>query len=134
MLCDIRAIMGNTVKNRVIAVRKALGLTQREISKGIYVCQSYYANIEQGSRPLNDRVTALLCSQYGVSKEYLLTGKGDMFSGNLADIQLNQLIEIFDKLTPLFRDYILLQVKSLYEVQNRQEGDSKPAQKGKKTT
>jgi len=124
--------MGNTVKDRVIAIRKSLGLTQRAISKGIYVSQSYYANIEQGSRPLNDRVIALLCSQYGVSKEYLLTGKGDMFSGNLADIQLNQLIEIFDKLNPLFRNYILLQVKSLYEVQNQQGRENKPAHKSKK--
>lgn len=120
-------VMGDTVKDRIIAIRKSLGLTQREISKGIYVCQSYYANIEQGSRLVNDRVIALLCSQYGVSKEYLLTGKGDMFSGNLADIQLNQLIEIFDKLNPLFREYILLQVKSLYEVQNQQGEANKPA-------
>jgi transcriptional regulator with XRE-family HTH domain len=124
--------MGNTVKDRVIAIRKSLGLTQREISKGIYVSQSYYANIEQGSRPLNNRVIALLCSQYGVSKEYLLTGKGDMFSGNLTDIQLNQLLDIFDKLNPLFKDYILLQLKTLYEIQQQQNGSPKPTTKNRK--
>jgi transcriptional regulator with XRE-family HTH domain len=132
MLCDRKVILGNTVKDRVIAIRKALGLTQRAISKGIYVSQSYYANIEQGSRPLNDRVVALLCSQYGVSIDYLLNGNGDMFSGNLADIQLNELLEIFDKLNPLFRNYILLQVKSLYEVQQQQGESLKPAKKSKK--
>ena len=132
MLCDIKVIMEKTVKDRVIAIRKSLGLTQRAISKGIFVSQSYYANIEQGSRPINDRVTALLCSQYGVSKEYLQTGRGDMFSGNLADIQLTQLLEIFDKLNPLFRDYILLQTKSLYEVQKQQGGETRTAHKSRK--
>ncbi|MDR1025564.1 MAG: helix-turn-helix transcriptional regulator [Treponema sp.] len=123
--------MGNTIQDRILAVRNALGLTQKAISKGIFVSQSYYANIEQGCRPINDRIIALLCSQYGVSREYLTTGKGEMFSNNLMDIQLNQLFEIFNKLNPLFRDYILLQVKSLFEVQNRQEGEQ-PAHKGKK--
>ncbi|MDR2478702.1 MAG: helix-turn-helix domain-containing protein [Treponema sp.] len=123
--------MGNTVKNRIIAVRNALGLTQKAISKGMYVSQSYYANIEQGSRPVNDRIIALLCSQYGVSKEYLVNGTGEMFSNNLADIQLNQLLEIFAQLNPLFRDYILLQVQSLFEVQNKQAGHNSTP-KGKK--
>jgi transcriptional regulator with XRE-family HTH domain len=114
--------MENTIQNRIIAVRNALGMTQKVFCKGIYVSQSYYANIEQGCRPVNDRIIALLCSQYGVSKEYLKTGKGEMFNENLPDIQLNQLLEIFNKLNPLFRDYILLQVKSLFEVQNQQGG------------
>jgi transcriptional regulator with XRE-family HTH domain len=123
--------MENTTQNRIIAVRNALGMTQKVFCKGIYVSQSYYANIEQGCRPVNDRIIALLCSQYGVSREYLTTGKGEMFSENLPDIQLNQLLEIFNKLNPLFRDYILLQVKQLFEVQNQQEGQN-PAHKGKK--
>jgi transcriptional regulator with XRE-family HTH domain len=122
--------MGNTINDRIIAVRTALGLTQKEISKGIFVSQSYYANLEQKCRPVNDRIIALLCSQYGVSKEYLTTGKLPMFSEKLAENQLNELLDIFDKLNPLFRDYILLQIKSLYEVQNKQQGQT--AHKGKK--
>jgi transcriptional regulator with XRE-family HTH domain len=121
--------MENTIKDRIIAVRNALGMTQKVFCKGIYVSQSYYANIEQGSRSTNDRIIALLCSQYGVSKEYLLTGKEPMFSEKLPDIQLNQLLEIFEELNPLFREYILSQVKSLFEVQKKQ---GKPSPKGDK--
>jgi transcriptional regulator with XRE-family HTH domain len=84
------------IQDRFIAVREALGLTQREFCKGIYVSQSYYAQIEGGNRPINDRIVALICSQYGVSKEYLLNGKGEMFRESLPDIQLNQLLEIFN--------------------------------------
>jgi transcriptional regulator with XRE-family HTH domain len=130
MLWNIGFIMEKTIQDRIIAVRNVLGMTQKVFSKGIFVSQSYYANVEQGSRPINDRIIALICSQYGVSKEYLLMGKGEMFSENLPDIQLNQLLEIFNQLNPLFRDYILLQVKSLFEVQNKQ--GQTPAPKGKK--
>ncbi|MDR0320962.1 MAG: helix-turn-helix domain-containing protein, partial [Treponema sp.] len=60
-----------TIQGRFIAVREALGITQRDFCKGIYVSQSYYAQIEGGKRPVNDRIIALVCSQYGVSKEFL---------------------------------------------------------------
>ena len=110
------------IQDRLIAVREALGITQRDFCKGIYVSQSYYAQIEGGKRPVNDRIVALVCSQYGASKEFLITGKGEMFGKNLPDIQLNQLLEIFNELDPPFRDYILLQIKQLVEAQKKQKG------------
>ena len=118
------------IQDRLIAVREALGITQRDFSRGIYVSQSYYAQIESGKRPVNDRIIALVCSQYGASKEFLRTGKGEMFSKNLSDIQLQQLLEIFSELEPPFKDYIVLQIKQLVEAVKKQ-GNS--ARKGKKT-
>ena len=118
-------------EDRLIAVREALGLTQRDFCAGIYVSQSYYAQIEGGKRPVNDRIIALVCSQYGVSKDYLLTGKGKMFSENLADIQLQQLLETFSELEPPFRDYIVSQIKQLVETVKTQKGPSS-TRKGKK--
>jgi transcriptional regulator with XRE-family HTH domain len=119
-----------TIQDRFIAVREALGITQRDFCKGIYVSQSYYAQIESGKRPVNDRIIALVCSQFGVSKKYLLTGKGKMFSENLADFQLQQLLEIFNELEPPFRDYIISQIKQLGETLKKQKG--RPARKGRK--
>jgi len=95
------------------------------------VSQSYYAQIENGKRPVNDRIIALVCSQYGVSKEYLAAGKGAMFRENLPDLQLQQLLEIMNELEPPFRDYIILQVKQLVEAVKKQKGRS-PTRKGKK--
>jgi transcriptional regulator with XRE-family HTH domain len=119
-----------TIQNRFIAVREALGITQRDFCKGIYVCQSYYAQIESGKRPVNDRIIALVCSQYGVSKKYLLTGKGEMFSENLPDIQLHQLLEIFSELEPPFKDYIVSQIKQLVDAVKKQKGQ--PTRKSRK--
>jgi hypothetical protein len=52
---------------------------------------------------------------YGVSKKFLMTGKREMFNENLADIQLQQLLEIFKELEPPFKEYIVLQIKQLVE-------------------
>jgi transcriptional regulator with XRE-family HTH domain len=120
-----------TIQDRFIAVREALGITQRDFCKGIYVSQSYYAQIEGGKRPVNDRIIALICSQYGVKKEYLLTGKGKMFSEDLPDIQLKQLLDVFHELEPPFKDYIVSQIKQLVEAVNKQRAQS-TSNKGKK--
>jgi transcriptional regulator with XRE-family HTH domain len=120
------------IQDRLIAVREALEITQRDFCRGIYVSQSYYAQIESGKRPVNDRIIALVCSQYGVSKEYLATGKGAMFRENLSNLQLQQLLEIMNELEPPFREYIILQVKQLVEAVKKQKG--RPStHKGKKT-
>jgi transcriptional regulator with XRE-family HTH domain len=111
--------MAGTVNNRIIAVRNSLGLTRKDFCKNIFISQSYYSNVENGTRPINDRIIALICSQYGVSKEYLLTGKGEMFTENLPDIQLNQLLEIFDELEKPFKEYIVQQVRQLVEAINK---------------
>jgi transcriptional regulator with XRE-family HTH domain len=104
------------IEDRFVTVREALEMTQKDFCKGIYVSQSYYAQMEKGTRPINNRIIALICSQYGVSKEYLTTGKGEMFSNTAADIQLNQLLEVFNELDPLFKEYIVKQIKEFAEI------------------
>jgi hypothetical protein len=65
---------------------------------------------------------ALISAHYKVNKEWLLTGKGEMFSEALPDIQLEQLIEVFSELDPLFKEYILLQIKQLLDLQVKKTG------------
>jgi transcriptional regulator with XRE-family HTH domain len=118
--------MTDKIENRLIKIRKTLGLTQIEFCKGIYVSQSYYSNVEVGNRPINDRIITLICSQYGVSKEYFLTGKGEMFVENLPDIHLQQLLEIFNQLEKPFKDYIVLQIKQLIAAIEKTKECKKP--------
>jgi len=120
------------IQDRLVAVRESLEINQRDFCKVIYVSQSYYAQMESGKRPVNDRTISLVCSQYGVSKEYLITGKGKMFSENMADLQLQQLLDVFTELEPPFRDYVVLQVKQLVETVKKQKGRSS-TRKDKKT-
>jgi transcriptional regulator with XRE-family HTH domain len=118
------------VNERLKAVRTALDLSQRDFTKGIYTSQSYYARIENGKMAINDRVIELICYKYGVNREYLKEGTGEMFSEIPADVKIDQLYQIFTELNPLFQDYLITQAKELMKVQDKQE--QKPAQKGKK--
>ena len=49
-----------------------------------------------------------------------------MFSGDPPDTELNQLIEIYRELDPLFKKYISLQIKQLLEVQKVMKKEGEP--------
>lgn len=125
--------MADKIQDRLIKIRESLGLSQKEFCKGIYVSQTYYSNIENGNKKINDRVIALITSQYGVNKEYLLNGKGEIFTENLPDIHLNQLLEIFNDLEKPFKEFILQVVKQLAETL-KESREGQKTSKGKKTT
>jgi transcriptional regulator with XRE-family HTH domain len=108
-----------SINTRIKAVRKALKLSQRAFCHGIFLSQGFYAQIESGHKKANERIYELISTKYKVNKEWLLTGKGEMFSGPTPDVDLEQLIEIYKELDPLFREYIMLQIKQLLDVQKR---------------
>ena len=122
--------MESTINARIKAVRKTLGLSQRAFCKGIFLSHSFYAQIESGTRKANDRIYELISTKYNVNKDWLITGKGEMFSGPAPDVELEQLIEIYKELEPLFREYITLQIKQLLSVQKRSRGSTKTQVKG----
>ena len=99
--------------SRIKAVRKALGISQKDFAKGIFVSQGFYTRIETGARNPNERIYELICNKYNVNKDWLITGKGEMFAAPPPDTELEQLMEIIKELDPLFREYIVQQVKLL---------------------
>jgi transcriptional regulator with XRE-family HTH domain len=111
--------MAVSVNARIKAVRKTLRLSQRAFCKGIFLSQGFYAQIEGGIKKANERICELISHKYNVNKEWLLTGKGEMFSGPAPDVELEKLIEIYKELNPLFREYVMLQIKQLLSVQER---------------
>jgi transcriptional regulator with XRE-family HTH domain len=111
--------MAVSINARLKAVRKALGLSQRAFCKGIFISQGFYAQIESGIKKANERIYELISTKYNVNKDWLLTGKGEMFSGPAPDVELEQLIEIYKELDPLFREYVMLQIEQLLNVQKR---------------
>ncbi|WP_461253104.1 helix-turn-helix domain-containing protein [Treponema sp. R8-4-B8] len=104
-----------------MAVRKALGLSQRAFCRGIFLSQGFYAQIESGLKKANERIYELISTKYNVNKEWLLTGKWEMFSGLAPDVDLEQLIEIYKEIDPAFIEYIMLQIKQLLDVQKRKK-------------
>ncbi|EGT3784025.1 TPA: helix-turn-helix transcriptional regulator [Clostridioides difficile] len=64
---------------RLIELRKTLGHTQEEVAKSIKISRSNYGNIETGKVNPTERVISDICDIYNVNKEWLETGKGEMF-------------------------------------------------------
>jgi transcriptional regulator with XRE-family HTH domain len=112
----------STINERLKAVRAALRLSQTEFSRGIYLSQSFYAQLEGQNRSVNERIVELIAVKYGVNKQWLLQGTGEMFNDTVQSIELRQLLDIYQELDPPFKDYILLQIKQLLEVQNKTKG------------
>jgi len=121
--------MAISVSVRMKTIRKTLGLSQRAFCKGIFLSHSFYAQIESGTRKANERIYELISNKYNINKDWLLTGKGEMFSGPTPNIELEQLIEIYKELDPLFREYIMLQIKQLLAVQKRSKKTENKEQK-----
>jgi transcriptional regulator with XRE-family HTH domain len=113
--------MAVSINARIKAIRKILGLSQRAFCRGIFLSQGFYAQIESGIKKPNERICELISIKYNVNKDWLITGKGEMFSGPAPDVELEQLIEIYKELNPLFREYVMLQIKQLLDVQKRSE-------------
>lgn len=99
------------IAERIKMVRKTLGISQRDFSGGIYLSHSFYVKIEAGTRSPNERVYELISNKYKVNKEWLITGKGEMFRETPPDVELEELMGIIKELDPLFRECIIQQIK-----------------------
>ncbi len=115
-----------TVNERIKQVRQALRLSQAKFAKGISISNGYIAGIELGNRKANDRIIKLICSEYGVSEQWLKTGSGNMFD-HCPDEALAELVDVYKELNQEFQEYILQQMQSLLEVQKAQQKDCSKA-------
>jgi len=108
----------NPVNQRIKEVRSELQISQREFSKQIFVSQSSLGEIETGTRKVNNRIIQLICSQFNVNKEWIKTGKGNMFDVEKPDIKLEHLIDIYKQLDKPLQEYLLEQSEGLLKLHN----------------
>lgn len=78
------------VNDRVKLIRKELNLTQKEFGSEIAVAQSYLTNIENGLRPVTDKIVKLICTIFNVNENWLRNGELPMFLPTVDD-ELKQL-------------------------------------------
>ena len=68
-----------TINERVRELRKELDMNQTEFGKKIALSQNHLTGIETGKRSVTDRTIKLICTEFGVSEDWLRTGKEPMF-------------------------------------------------------
>lgn len=64
---------------RLIELRKTLGITQSEMAKSIGVSKQYFYKVEKGKTELSKHKVIELCSKHSVSLNWLLKDIGNMF-------------------------------------------------------
>jgi hypothetical protein len=80
-------------------------------------------DIELGNRRINDRTIQLIVTEFKVNRDWLLTGKGDMFTSPPPDLQLEKLIDTFRQLDKPLRNYLLAQSKGLLKLQQEKAAE-----------
>lgn len=65
--------------NAIKELRKELGLTQAEFAKRINISRANLGSIEIGRITLTERIVNDICREFGVNKEWLLTGIGEKY-------------------------------------------------------
>jgi transcriptional regulator with XRE-family HTH domain len=105
------------IKDRVIKVRTALNVSQREFAKRIFISQTLLGSIELGKRNVKERTIQLITTEFKVNREWLLTGRGEMFVSPPPDLQLEKLLDIYRQLDKPLRNYLLDQSKGLLKIQ-----------------
>ena len=105
------------IHERIKEIRIKLGISQVEFSKRTFISKSFYGDIELGKKNVNDRIIQLISTQFNVNKEWLKTGKGEMFSAPPPDFRLERLIDIYNELDGTLRDCIVEQSSILLKLQ-----------------
>jgi len=104
---------------RIKELRKHLGMTQVEFGRKIGIVQGHMTGLETGGKTITAKTFKVICATYGVSEEWLKTGKGQMFAKNPAQ-KVNRIIGMFDELDSVYQDYMLIQLKKLSTLQKKQ--------------
>ena len=104
------------IHDRLKKIRDYFKLSIRDFSKKIYFSHSLYGQVEYGNREPNDRIIQLISSKFNINKEWIVTGKGEMFNSTPPDIRLEKILEIYNTLDGSLRECLLEQSKILLKI------------------
>lgn len=68
----------STIGERIRDARKSLKKTQKEFSQSLDMSENYIWQIEKGQREPSERTLNDICRIFGIRKDWLLTGEGEM--------------------------------------------------------
>ncbi len=102
------------MKDRLKALRKALGLKQREVAERLGIDVGAIGNWEAGTRPIPATRIYQLCKEYNVRRGWLEHGTGEMFAPRVEvdeererEIQHAFCLKVFNSLPPEIQKVVL---------------------------
>ena len=106
----------SNIRDRIRALRKALGLNQKEFAQRLGMKSTTLSMIEVGDNALTEKNIKLLCMIYNVNENWLRTGKGEMFAASPYE---KEFFDIYNNLPPDIQKALLRLAKDLLAVQNK---------------
>ena len=101
---------------RVRVLRKELKLTLEKFGKPLGVGKTAISKIENGENKLTDQMILAMCREYNVNKEWLRTGKGEMFKKMNRQQELAQLTAtLFKEEEDSFKSRLIMALAQLSE-------------------
>lgn len=70
--------MDSTVNQRFKKIRLSLVLSQAQFAEKLSISQASLSDIERGRTELSNNILIVLSNEYGISIDWIITGKGDM--------------------------------------------------------
>ena len=107
------------VNERLTQVRKVLKKSPADFADALSISRSYVYEMEKNRRIVNDRIIKLVSMTFGISEQWLKTGKGTMFSDSEGQETRRKIEILFDKLRPDFQEYVLRHIDLLLELQDK---------------
>ncbi|MCL2035995.1 MAG: helix-turn-helix domain-containing protein [Oscillospiraceae bacterium] len=110
------------LRKRFKEVRATLGLTQRRFASRIAVSTSYVTGMERGNKKISERTIRQLSREFGINEHWLVTGEGEMYSGDDDDSYQAELVSLFRSLHPQCQEVALHQLAALADLEmNRRD-------------
>lgn len=105
------------MRERLIELRKKyFDMSQREFCQRLGMTQSTYAPLETGKREIRDAYVKLICNAYKVNENWFRNGEGEIFAEDV-DKELDELLGLYDNLSPLLKTHLLKQARGIQELQ-----------------
>lgn len=106
------------MKKRLIELRKRLEKSQSQFAQTLGMAQSTYSPLENDpNRNVRDAYIKLICKVHNVNEKWLRDGEGDMFNDK-PDREIEELLNIYDNLSPSLKKYLLRHAQELKDLQN----------------
>ena len=104
------------IAKRLKGFRKGIGMNQTQFGKTLEIGQAAYSSIETGVTELTEKNIYLICLKHGISKTWLLTGKGEMLDPNKKGTHKEErLVELFRGLSPKAQDMVIEYIEGLLD-------------------
>lgn len=107
------------MNERIKDIRKKEGLSQQKFADKLGIARGNIAAYEVGKNAPSDAVISLICSKFNVNKDWLLTGKGDMY--DVPEDEIAAVVsDLLDESNP-FYDIIISIMKSYKKLDDKSQ-------------